>query len=969
MFTVKATYRGETRKITFAENTFPSYAELCKQLYRVFPLNDNYHLSKLLFSPDAAAPGRILIAVEVHNAADYERSLLQFKRCVYTNGLLRFSVFDDTPHKQPSRTSFRSGPLNSIMDTSMNSSTALDDDKRPAVPPKPAGMFESMPFQYIASLSSASRSTRTSSRDMDIDSNATGVLNSQASVESMESIRSVIEGLKKDLNKSLASLDTITATVSSGPTRSNTVTSANASGLCSAEDLAPLFQEGCFPSMGPSSRRSSHLSLRRASRHNHNHHGQNTSTTQQQQPSPVVHTNVWCDACLKNVVGIRHKCLDCPDYDLCTPCIKSGGAENHNPFHEFFEINEPGRVIVHTVFDGGRGNRRSASRSARDAPAEQQPASVPAPVAHSARCDLCESMIFGDRYKCCNCPDYDTCMSCFAITPEQHPGHSFVKLSADDMYIRRGPHSRKPHYATCNACTQRIHGVRYKCMHPECPDYDLCDRCEALPIPVHPDNHPMLKMKTVDTVVPTVYRVGATQFIPVPSQDSSAPQQPVQHEEMRSVTPKPVISPGEVVAEERATTPRPVPIVQDSREVDAHSPFADPPVIAPIGEISSLASSFEATVTANRIGIHTPSPAEVESPVASTASPFVDRFLDTGHRDSGTSNPSFVEDLVSQIASKLLSPPTGSPVPVTGALSALTLEDGTSAAPEPEMPLADMVSQAPTLLALVKDEDDVKVVPINSPEPSQAAVAPLSAAFIADVTVTDGQVFPPGAEFVKCWRLLNDSTRDWPENTELIFVAGESLVIDRKSEVVKIGSVKAGEEVEVWTGELKAPDVPGRYVGYWRLRDDTGSVFGNSIWVEISVAEVDHSSDDSNSLSASSIIMMPRVGSESNTSRAPLSVRQPESTIGDSTATIPSSTEDGNSDIDNDSDVSLIDLISSDDEDNMGWEDARSHATADTRASNAPAAAQTAETQNEDARRSPNPDYVLLFDDSSDSDF
>lgn len=32
-------------------------------------------------------------------------------------------------------------------------------------------------------------------------------------------------------------------------------------------------------------------------------------------------------------------------------------------------------------------------------------------------------------------------------------------------------------------------------MHPECPDYDLCEKCEAAPIPKHPENHPMLKTK------------------------------------------------------------------------------------------------------------------------------------------------------------------------------------------------------------------------------------------------------------------------------------------------------------------------------------------------------------------------------------------------------------------------------------------------------------------------------------------
>lgn len=77
----------------------------------------------------------------------------------------------------------------------------------------------------------------------------------------------------------------------------------------------------------------------------------------------------------------------------------SGSAERHNPFHEFFEISEPGRVIIHTVFSGD-GERESAP-SARAPPAA--PLEVPPPVVeevpvHAANCDLCDSRIHGDRY-------------------------------------------------------------------------------------------------------------------------------------------------------------------------------------------------------------------------------------------------------------------------------------------------------------------------------------------------------------------------------------------------------------------------------------------------------------------------------------------------------------------------------------------------------------------------------------------
>lgn len=95
------------------------------------------------------------------------------------------------------------------------------------------------------------------------------------------------------------------------------------------------------------------------------------------------------------------------DYDLCAPCIKAGSAERHNPFHEFFEIEEPGRVVVHTVFSGNgemdsSGTpRRTDSTAARDVPNPVLPSAEP--VTHNAFCDLCDSNIRGTRYKCLDC--------------------------------------------------------------------------------------------------------------------------------------------------------------------------------------------------------------------------------------------------------------------------------------------------------------------------------------------------------------------------------------------------------------------------------------------------------------------------------------------------------------------------------------------------------------------------------------
>ena len=110
---------------------------------------------------------------------------------------------------------------------------------------------------------------------------------------------------------------------------------------------------------------------------------------------------------------------------------------------------------------------------------------------------------------------------------------------------------------------------------------------------------------------------------------------------------------------------------------------------------------------------------------------------------------------------------------------------------------------------------------------------PLLAAFVSDNNIPVGQIFPPGAEFVKSWRMRNDGTVDWPETTELVFVAGDRMApYNGASQKVKVGTVGAGEEVELVSGEMKAPEVPGKYVSSWRLSDGKGNLFGHSIWVE-----------------------------------------------------------------------------------------------------------------------------------------
>jgi next-to-BRCA1 protein 1 len=248
-----------------------------------------------------------------------------------------------------------------------------------------------------------------------------------------------------------------------------------------------------------------------------------------------------------------------------------------------------------------------------------------------------------------------------------------------------------------------------------------------------------------------------------------------------------------------------------------------------------------------------------------------------------------------------------------------------------QSPSPAVSSPLETSLSSLNEKDSVA----TPPDLTRLEDAPLSAAFLSDTTVADGQIFPPGAEFVKSWRMVNDGVRAWPDTTELVFVAGERLARDESvPQKVKIGAVHSDGEVDVWTGELKAPDATGRYVSYWRLSDGEGNFFGHSIWIDITVAELGRRSDGSseNSLGSSSIVMPQSapVRSTAPSDVANGNILQQASSlpqVSPVTAASRLATDDAASDNGSDaSSVSLISVPSSEDDiDQAEWEDSRSH--------------------------------------------
>jgi len=110
-----------------------------------------------------------------------------------------------------------------------------------------------------------------------------------------------------------------------------------------------------------------------------------------------------------------------------------------------------------------------------------------------------------------------------------------------------------------------------------------------------------------------------------------------------------------------------------------------------------------------------------------------------------------------------------------------------------------------------------------------------------DVTVPDGTDMNPGQAFTKIWRLKNGGSCTWTSGYHLVFVSGDNMGAPAAVQVTG-GSVPPGAEIDVAVN-LVAPNDPGVYRGYFKLRNASGVLFGwgdqsKSFWAEIEVVEL-----------------------------------------------------------------------------------------------------------------------------------
>jgi len=109
------------------------------------------------------------------------------------------------------------------------------------------------------------------------------------------------------------------------------------------------------------------------------------------------------------------------------------------------------------------------------------------------------------------------------------------------------------------------------------------------------------------------------------------------------------------------------------------------------------------------------------------------------------------------------------------------------------------------------------------------------ARFIKDNVQRKGAL-QPGEAFQHSWRLKNNGNYPWPQDVTAQCTGGDPLVGADAQVQLPFSPVQAGDAVDIQVN-LVAPETPGRYISYWRLFSD-GQKFGDRIWVDVSVEEV-----------------------------------------------------------------------------------------------------------------------------------
>lgn len=142
---------------------------------------------------------------------------------------------------------------------------------------------------------------------------------------------------------------------------------------------------------------------------------------------------------------------------------------------------------------------------------------------------------------------------------------------------------------------------------------------------------------------------------------------------------------------------------------------------------------------------------------------------------------------------------------------------------------ASSPTPSPVTPTLTSNPESATPSPTPPPTATLAPGAPTlppggdKAEFVLDVTVPDGTVFAPNANFVKTWRLKNIGTTTWTTQYSVVFTGGDQM--GAPASILLPAQVPPGQTVDV-SVPMVAPAQEGTYTGNYLLVNANGQRFG-----------------------------------------------------------------------------------------------------------------------------------------------
>jgi hypothetical protein len=158
-----------------------------------------------------------------------------------------------------------------------------------------------------------------------------------------------------------------------------------------------------------------------------------------------------------------------------------------------------------------------------------------------------------------------------------------------------------------------------------------------------------------------------------------------------------------------------------------------------------------------------------------------------------------------------------------------TLQAGTLVA-TPTPTISSPTATPPSLLSPTPQlQTPAQLLPTIRPTTGPAASLCDNAVYVSDVTIPDGTTIPAGQSFTKTWKVSNTGTCAWTATYQLTFVSGDSL----GGKATAINQVVAPGAVADISVILTSSSATGNITGTWKLTNDKGQQFGDSLTVVI----------------------------------------------------------------------------------------------------------------------------------------